>query len=34
LPAPQGAFNLLLRLYWPKEEMLKGNWTPPQVKKI
>ena len=33
LPAPAGAFNLLLRLYWPKEEMLKGNWTPPPVKK-
>jgi hypothetical protein len=34
LPAPAGAFNLLLRLYWPKEEMLKGNWTPPPVKKL
>ena len=34
LPAPAGAFNLCLRLYWPKEEILKGNWTPPPVKKI
>ena len=34
LPAPAGAFNLLLRLYWPKEEMLKGSWTPPPVKKM
>jgi hypothetical protein len=34
LPAPEGAFNLCLRLYWPKDEILSGNWTPPPVKKI
>jgi len=34
LPAPAGAFNLCLRLYWPKEEILKGNWTPPPVRKL
>ncbi len=34
LPAPAGIFNLCLRLYWPKEEFLSGNWTPPPVKKI
>jgi hypothetical protein len=34
LPAPAGPFNLCLRLYWPKEEILKGNWTPPPVKKM
>ena len=34
LPAPSGIFNLCLRLYWPKEEFLSGNWTPPPVKKI
>jgi hypothetical protein len=34
LPAPEGAFNLCLRLYWPKDEILNGNWTPPPVKKI
>ena len=34
LPAPEGEFNLLLRVYWPKEEMLNGNWTVPGVKKI
>ena len=33
LPAPNGPFNLLLRVYWPKEEMLNGNWVPPGVKK-
>jgi hypothetical protein len=34
LPAPSGAFNLLLRLYWPKEEVLNGSWTSPGVKKL
>jgi DNA sulfur modification protein DndE len=33
LPAPKGNFNLCLRMYWPEEEFLKGNWTPPAVVK-
>ena len=33
LPAPAGAFNLMLRMYWPAEEFLSGNWTPPAVTK-
>lgn len=33
LPAPNGPFNLLLRMYWPKEEMLNKQWSPPPVKK-
>jgi hypothetical protein len=33
LPAPPGAFNLMLRMYWPAEEFLSGNWTPPAVVK-
>ena len=33
LPAPDGPFNLMLRVYWPKEEMINGNWTAPGVKK-
>ncbi|MEN9684611.1 MAG: hypothetical protein RLZZ28_397 [Bacteroidota bacterium] len=33
LPAPGGDFNLLLRVYWPKEEMLNRNWNPPIVSK-
>jgi hypothetical protein len=33
LPAPAGPFNLLLRMYWPAEEFLSGNWTPPAVMK-
>ena len=31
LPAPEGGFNLTLRLYSPKPEALKGGWTPPAV---
>jgi len=33
LPAPGGSFNLLLRIYWPREEMMNGRWIPPGVKK-
>jgi hypothetical protein len=31
LPAPQGNFNLSLRLYWPSEKV-RGRWIPPPVK--
>ncbi len=31
LPAPKGAFNLLLRLYAPRSEALTGKWNPPPV---
>lgn len=34
LPCPAGEFNLTLRVYWPKEELLNGSWTPPAVKKV
>lgn len=33
LPAPSDAFNLLLRIYWPKAEVIEGRWVPPSVKK-
>lgn len=36
LPAPKGEFNLMLRLYWPKEKapsILDGTWKPPAVKR-
>ncbi len=33
LPAPQGAFNLLMRLYRPKSDILTGKWNPPAVTK-
>jgi hypothetical protein len=35
LPAPAGEFNLMLRLYWPKDtppSILDGSWSPPPVK--
>jgi hypothetical protein len=31
LPAPPGAFNLLLHLCWPQQEILDRAWTPPAV---
>lgn len=31
LPAPKGSFNLALRLYLPKAEVLHGEWSPPGV---
>jgi hypothetical protein len=33
LPAPADAFNLILRLYWPKREVLDGAWVPPPVQR-
>jgi hypothetical protein len=34
LPAPQGAFNLLMRLYAPKSDALTGKWNPPAVTRV
>jgi hypothetical protein len=36
LPAPDGKFILMLRLYWPREtppSIIDGTWKPPAVKK-
>ena len=33
LPAPAGPFQMILRLYWPKDEALGGGWTPPKAVK-
>jgi hypothetical protein len=30
LPAPEGPFMLVLRLYWPKPDALNGTWKSPQ----
>jgi hypothetical protein len=31
LPAPEGAFSLYLRAYWPESQVMDGTWTPPGV---
>lgn len=31
LPAPEGRFNLFLRLYWPQQEVLDRRWLPPAI---
>jgi hypothetical protein len=33
LPAPNGPFLMVMRLYWPKLEALEGKWTAPPLKK-
>jgi len=32
LPTPKGDFNVVLRLYWPKQEVLERRWTPPAIR--
>ena len=34
LPAPEEDFNLMMRLYWPKPQVLDGTWAPPAVMKV
>ena len=34
LPAPKDEFNLVMRLYWPKKEILDGTWKPPAVERV
>lgn len=34
LPAPKGPFNLTMRLYAPKQEILVGKWNPPPVVRV
>ena len=37
LPAPEGEFIPMLRMYWPKDKapsILDGSWTPPTVQKV
>ena len=33
LPAPKGPFNLTMRIYAPKPEVLLGQWAPAPVVK-
>jgi hypothetical protein len=34
LPAPEGSWNLTMRLYAPKATVLDGSWNPPPVRKV
>ena len=34
LPAPEGEFYLIIRLYGAKPEVMAGKWTPPPVRQI
>lgn len=34
LPAPDGDFEMTIRTYWPKPEVLSGAWQPPAVVRI
>jgi len=34
LPAPIGHFSLILRMYWPKPEVLNKAWTPPTIEQV
>jgi hypothetical protein len=33
LPAPKGPFVMFMRYYWPKPELLEGEWKTPAVVK-
>jgi len=34
LPAPDGTFNVALRLYWPRQDVLTGAWRPPGIERV
>ncbi|MDD2050596.1 DUF1254 domain-containing protein [Pseudomonas putida] len=34
LPVSGAAFTLMLRLYWPRSEVLAGTWAPPAVQRL
>ena len=34
LPAPDDDFNLLMRLYWPSQEIIDGTWEMPDVELV
>lgn len=33
LPAPEGVFSLYIRAYWPKEAVVNGSWSPPEIQR-
>ena len=34
LPAPKGPYNLTMRIYAPKEDVVTGKWNPPPIVKV
>ncbi len=34
LPAPEGPFWVIMRLYWPKDAVFDGTWTAPAVERV
>ena len=34
LPAPKDTFNVVMWLYWPKQEILDGTWKIPPVERV
>ena len=34
LPAPEGPFYLVMRIYWPEKASFDGTWTPSLIKRI
>ena len=34
LPAPSGPFMLAMRYYWPRPELLKGQWKTPPIERV
>jgi len=34
LPAPKEAFQMAMRLYWPEDEALTGQWTAPPLQRM
>ena len=34
LPAPNGPFAMVIRIYWPKPEVLDGRWKAPLQQRV
>ncbi|HEX7980488.1 MAG TPA: DUF1254 domain-containing protein [Gemmatimonadaceae bacterium] len=34
LPAPDGPFLLMLRMYWPEQSVVDGTWKPPGIRQM
>jgi hypothetical protein len=34
LPAPSDSFNIVMRLYWPKKEIVDGTWKIPPLERV